>query len=206
MLFFMLCFESGWCYFAICRIATISSFVNGWKKPMCPFLPKNAFLSHFLDLGIGWINAKFSEGGWHVYRVAPGLPGSDGCENSIRNIRIAGLGSINSENLLTKLCKSSRICLIHISRPASPDRCKSGSVSYIKHTAEFMLNLMCGEIRYPSGTGQTVMGKASGPHESSPGVIVLRVFYSNLAASRTEIISPSAIRSVRLVSVSVGVK
>ena len=85
---------------------------------------ENAFLSHFLDLGIGWINAKFSEGGWHVYRVAPGLPGSDGCENSIRNIRIAGLGSINSENLLTKLCKSSRICLIHISSPASPDRCK----------------------------------------------------------------------------------
>ena len=42
---------------------------------------ENAFLSHFLDLGIGWINAKFSEGGWHVYRVAPGLPGSDGCEN-----------------------------------------------------------------------------------------------------------------------------
>ena len=64
---------------------------------------ENAFLSHFLDLGIGWINAKFSEGGWHVYRVAPSLPGSDGCENSIRNIRIAGLGSINSENLLTKL-------------------------------------------------------------------------------------------------------
>ena len=58
---------------------------------------ENAFLSHFLDLGIGWINAKFSEGGWHVYRVAPGLPGNDGCENSIRNIRIAGLGSINSE-------------------------------------------------------------------------------------------------------------
>ena len=92
---------------------------------------ENAFLSHFLDLGIGWINAKFSKGGWHAYRVAPGLPGSDGCENSIRNIRIAGLGSINSENLLTKLCKSSRICLIHISSPASPDRCKSGSVSYI---------------------------------------------------------------------------
>ena len=101
---------------------------------------ENAFLSHFLDLGIGWINAKFSKGGWHAYRVAPGLPGNDGCENSIRNIRIAGLGSINSENLLTKLCKPSRICLIHISRPASPDSCKSGSVSYIKHTAEFMLN------------------------------------------------------------------
>ena len=84
---------------------------------------ENAFLSHFLDLGIGWINAKFSEGGWHAYRVAPGLPGNDGCENSIRNIRIAGLGSINSENLLTKLCKPSRICLIHISRPASPDSC-----------------------------------------------------------------------------------
>ena len=125
---------------------------------------ENAFLSHFLDLGIGWINAKFSEGGWHVYRVAPSLPGSDGCENSIRNIRIAGLGSINSENLLTKLCKSSRICLIHISRPASPDRCKSGSVSYIKHTAEFMLNLMCGEIRYPSGTGQTVYGERLPAH------------------------------------------
>ena len=43
-----------------------------------------------------------------------------------------------------------------------------------------MLNLVCGKIRYPSGTSQTVMGKASGPHESSPGVIVLRVFYSNL--------------------------
>lgn len=39
---------------------------------------ENAFLSHFLDLGIGWINAKFSKGGWHAYRVAPGLPGNDG--------------------------------------------------------------------------------------------------------------------------------
>ena len=79
---------------------------------------ENAFLSHFLDLGIGWINAKFSEGGWHVYRVAPGLPGSDGCENSIRNIRIAGLGSINSENLLTKQCKSD-LSYTHIS-PSFP--------------------------------------------------------------------------------------
>lgn len=81
---------------------------------------ENAFLSHFLDLGIGWINAKFSEGGWHVYRVAPSLPGSDGCENSIRNIRIAGLGSINSENLLTKLMQIFPVCLnTHIS-PSFP--------------------------------------------------------------------------------------
>ncbi len=94
---------------------------------------ENAFLSHFLNLGVGWMDAKFSEGGWHVYGVAPGFPGGDG-------ITIP-------ENFFTKLCKSSRICLIHIFRPASPDSCKSGTVSHIKHTAQLMLDLVCAEIR-----------------------------------------------------------
>ena len=43
---------------------------------------ENAFLSHFLDLGIGWINAKFSEGGWPVSGVAPIFPGGHGKKGS----------------------------------------------------------------------------------------------------------------------------
>lgn len=155
-------------------------FLQFLKEPNMPISSVYAFFSHFFNLSICWADSKLCKGGWHAYRVAPGLPGSDGCENSIRNIRIAGLGTSIPKTFSPNCANLPGFVFIHISSPASPDRCKSGSVSYIKHTAEFMLNLMCGEIRYPSGTGQTVMGKASGPHESSPGVIVLRVFYSNL--------------------------
>ena len=60
---------------------------------------ENAFLSHFLDLGIGWINAKFSEGGWHVYRVAPGLPGSVISESLVWEASIPKTFSPNCANL-----------------------------------------------------------------------------------------------------------
>ena len=93
---------------------------------------ENAFLSHFLDLGIGWINAKFSEGGWHVYGVAPIFPGGDGKKGSGLYGRycICRFWDTHIENFFPKLYKSARIGFVHISRPASPDSCKSGSVSY----------------------------------------------------------------------------
>ena len=146
---------------------------------------ENAFLSHFLNLGVGWMDAQFSKGGWHAYGVAPGFPGGDCCEGSgIRGckfwIRMIGEGligcsgasefgvifvelNINSENFFTKLCKPSRICLIHISRPASPDSCKSGTVSHIKHTAQLMLDLVCSEIRNTSVHQSDHYGKGFQP-------------------------------------------
>ena len=64
---------------------------------------ENAFLGHFLNLGVRWMNAKLSEGGWHAYGVAPGLPGGDGCEGSgVCRCSIgisAGLGNINIRKL-----------------------------------------------------------------------------------------------------------
>ena len=143
---------------------------------------ENAFLSHFLDLGIGWMNAKFSEGDWHAYGVAPIFPGGDGKKGSGLYGRycICRFWDMHIENFFPKLYKSARIGFVHISGPASPDGCKPGTVSHIKHAAKFMFNFVSGKIGYPSCPGETIMGKASGPHKSSPGFIVFRLLYSNL--------------------------
>ena len=92
---------------------------------------ENTFFCHCFNLFISWLTTKFGEGGWYAYGVTPVFPGVDGCESgSVCKIRITGWGNINSENFLAKLRKSSRICLVYVSCPASPDGSKACPVSY----------------------------------------------------------------------------
>ena len=74
--FFISCFWIRMVFISpFVKLPTISFSSMAGRNRYVRFYRKH--ISQYISrLGIGWINAKFSEGGWHVYRVAPGLPGS----------------------------------------------------------------------------------------------------------------------------------
>ena len=78
MLFFYIVFRVGMVLFRHLQNCHNIFFRQWLEETDMSISAENTFLGHFLNLGIRWMNAKFSEGGWHAYGVAPGFPGGDG--------------------------------------------------------------------------------------------------------------------------------
>ena len=86
----------------------------------------------------------------------------------------------HSHHIDRELREPLRLRIHHISRPASPDSRKACAVRHIKHTAQFMLQLMARPVSAVRPTaGKPVVGKASCPHHLRSRVIMIGLFHKN---------------------------
>src|SRR5699024_9706930 len=90
------------------------------------------------------------------------------------------LSSFHTHHIDRKSCEPLRARVHHIPCPASPYGCKPCTVSNVKHSAQFMLQLMAGPVAAVRATScKPVMGNTSRPHNLCPCLVVIRLIHKN---------------------------
>ena len=121
---------------------------------------ETAFKGKFMDLLIIKIKSKFMQAGRHLNGAEKVLHCFNSGQSGFLKIKSAG----NIKYVGCKLGKTLRIYIVYISCPASPDSCKTGTMSNIIEPAKFMFKLMTGPVTAAgTASGQTIVRKTSCP-------------------------------------------
>ena len=129
-----------------------------------------------MDLLIIKVKSKFMQADRHLDRTEKVLHCLDSCQGGLFEIKAAR----DIEYVGRKLCETLRIYIVYISCPASPDRCKTGTVSDIIESAKLVLKLVtCPVATAGSTSGQTLVREASCPHDLCAGGVVVRFPHKN---------------------------